>query len=1041
MKKGSLLFVRMILLTVLSFGVIDAFAQTRVISGSITDESNAPLVGANILIEGTSNGTIADFDGKYSLEIPQDASKIVVSFVGYLPQTLAIGTQSIINVTLEPDAEQLDEIVIVGYGTQEKVNVTGAVAQVDGETLSVPTPDAAGALQGRVAGVQINNGGTAPGDMPQIRVRGVTTLGSANQPLVVIDGIVSSYENFGMLANSDIESISVLKDGASASIYGARAAAGVILVTTKQGKVGKPKVTYEGYVGIQTMTRRPEYVDKNTWANIMNDASLVETGNPRYNSTQMGHIMNDTNPNEYGNTNWLDEVYRNTAAQQSHYINVSGGTEKTKYLASFGFLDQDGFLQTTDNYKRYNTKLNLSSKLSDKFTLRAQMAFTRQERQRPADLYRVQQAINTPSLNPATYTEGEYAGRWSTHHPARNNFFENPLIYLNTADRIQKQNTLQSFAALDYEITKGLKVTARTSMNYRNDENNQFTQNYEFLDWKGAVMSNPLVARGEEWWTNDLRIVNDIVVNYNVSLGKHKISALAGIAEEFYRYDEISTRRFDFVNNELRELAAGSQAGQLGTTTATDWTLQSYFGRLNYNFDGKYLLEGNLRADVSSRFKPGNRTGIFPSVSAGWRLAEESFFKDNVSENFIADAKIRASYGQLGNQAVFDDNYPWMPRIANADYPFYNEMNVGKAQTTMVVDDISWETTHTYNLGVDLDFFQGKLGASFDVFKKVTDDILLRLPVSSTSGLTAPVRNAGQLENQGWEIDLRYNNETKGGLRYSIGANVSSFQNTITDLKGAYSEFAPDFREGDAIGTIYGYKNLGIYTDQKQVDLDNAARNGDKDAIASGGIGQTRDVRLGDIRYADVNGDGQVNFEDMVNIGNTLAKLTYGINVDLGYKSWDFSMFWQGAGNIDGYAANLRYAGNGEVNIREEARDTYNEISNPTGTFPRISVNGNTQNEQVSDYWVQSAAYLRLKNIQVGYTLPAGATKAINVEKMRFYVSGQNVLTFTNFDSGLDPEMVAPMQTNGSFGGHETNARPSFYPTVSVYTVGLQATF
>ncbi|BDD01184.1 TonB-dependent receptor [Persicobacter psychrovividus] len=1007
------------------------YAQS-IISGKVSDPSGEGIPGVNIKVKNSTVGTITDFNGHYELGGVNKGNTIVYSFVGYTNKEVLIGSQTTVNVTLKTDVKELSEVVVVGYGTQEKVNVTGSVSQVGDEVLSaVPTPDAAGALQGRISGVQISSGSLMPGEMPTIRVRGVTTLGSANEPLVVIDGVPSSYENFGMLASSDIESISVLKDAASASIYGARAAAGVILVTTKKGTEGATKVSYEGYYGVQSMTRRPEYMDSYNWAVMNNRYSAYDGVRKIFTDEDLEKIKTQSDPYRFANTDWIKETYKSTTSQQSHYINMSGGTKDTKYFASVGYLDQDGFFRGLDNFKRYNAKLNVTTKLYNKFRVSGQMNFTRQERNSTEDMYRASQAFSTPGVVPARYEDGRYC----VHYPGTGGFFENSLYYMDNSFRTTKRNTLQSFVSAEYKPIDELTITAKSSLNYSNYERNSFTNGIDFIRYDGNIQSNPVVSRGDEAWNNSLRMVNDLVANYSKTIGKHTFGAMAGVAEEFYRYDQISARRSAFANNELRELAAGSQAGQIGTTTAFDWALQSVFGRVNYAYDGKYLFEANLRSDISSRFAPENRVGYFPSVSLGWRVSEEPFFKNNVPSSAISDLKLRASIGTLGNQNV-TGYYPYIPLIGGADYPFNNELALGKAQLAMTIPDITWETTTTYNAGMDIDFFDGKLGASLDVFRKVTDDILLQLPVSATAGMNNPFINAGQLVNNGWELDLRYNNQTDNGFKYGIGANVSQFKNELTELAGAYSEYSDKFRQGDAIGTIYGYRNAGLYRDQAEVDRDNAKRANHE--LNNGGVGQLNDVKLGDLKFEDINGDGIINYKDQVDIGNTLPKVTFGFNFDASYKNWDFSMFWQGVTDIEGYVGLSVYPGDGKTSLRDFMSDMYHPTANPNGAYPRMSVNGNSQNKNINDFWVQDASYLRLKNLQIGYSIPM---KKYGVSKARVYVSGQNLLTFTKFDKGFDPERVAMMNDDGSFGAGGSNVRASFYPTVSVYSVGLQLTF
>ncbi|ANQ51957.1 TonB-dependent receptor [Flammeovirga sp. MY04] len=1036
MRKGELLFIRLLFLTVFTFGAIDAFAQSRTITGTIHDENNEPLIGANILIEGTTNGTIADFDGKYHLEVPEGTNNIVVSFVGYLSQTIAIGTRSVIDVVLEADAEQLEEVIVVGYGTQEKVNVTGSVAQVDSEVLSaVPTPDAIGALQGRIAGVTVNPG-QGPGATPTIRVRGVTSMSGSNDPLIVIDGIPSTVENFATLANSDIETISVLKDAASASIYGARAAAGVILVTTKRGKTGEPTVTYDGYVAMQSMTTTPNYMNSLQYMEAVNRGFTAQGGNEFYTEQHFETVRNGGD-HLMGQFDWWDAVYRDNAPQQSHYVNVTGGTEKTKYLASVGYMDQQGFYQTENYFKRYNTRLNITTELSKRLKATAQMNFTRQEQQDTGDSWRATQALAMVPLNPIYNQDGTY----NITRPVDNTRFENTLAHMKLSDYIRKVNQLQSFLSLDYEIAKNLTVTGRTSMNFRSFEQNHFQQGYQFVHSHNNAVGLNLQSAAAEDWNNSMRVVNDLVMNYHVDFGKHHIGALVGIAEEFFRYDRLYGRRVNFANNQLRKIIAGGQAGQIAESNAYDWALQSQFARINYDYDKKYLLEVNVRRDVSSRFHKDNRAGVFPSVSVGWRIAEEDFFKDNVSENFISDIKFRGSVGSLGNQninnsAVSNLYYPYMGVISAADYPYNNELVMGKAQNEMPVPGLKWETTVTYNAGIDIDFLDGKLGTSFDYFKKITSDMLLPLPMSAVGGLGNPWENAATLENTGWEFDIRYSNTTKSGFTYGIGANISHFTNVLTDLAGGFSEYSNQFREGDPIGTIYGYRTKGIYRDQAHVDADNAKL---ADASLKNGVAQTRNVMLGDLIYEDINGDGIINHEDMVAIGNTLPKYQFGITFDFAYKNFDLSMFWQGAADIDGYVGYNVFAGNKDSNLRDFYTDAYHPDLNPNGAYPRFSPDENSQNHEVNDFWVQSASYLRLKNLQIGYSLPKTVTDQMKIGKARVYLSGQNLLTITNFDEGFDPEMVAPMNQDGSF--QVGDVRPSFMPTVRVVSAGLQVTF
>ncbi len=983
------------------------------ITGTVTDDKGLGLPGATVIVKGTNKAVMTNNDGKFTIDVEPN-EVLVFSFTGFTTKELTYTGGTSLTVQLTENAALLESVVVVGYGTQKKVNLTGSVATVGAKQLEDrPVTNVSNALQGTMAGVTVTTSNGQPGnDGGTIRIRGIGTLGSTS-PMILVDGIISSMDNINP---NDIDNISVLKDAASASIYGSRASNGVILITTKKGKAGQSQITYNAYVGKQSTTNLPDYLPSWDAAILLNQALTNEGKTLRYTDDEIQKFRDGSDPYNYPNTDWLDLLYQGSGLQQNHYLGFTGGTDKTQYMVSLGYFDQKGLVENT-NSNKYTARINLNSQATKKISLNASFGFTKSTTNEPVNPYTgdfsqiIRQINRIAPMVPYKYANGNY-GYTSDG---------SPMAWLEGGSFNNKQyyNLLGNFGA-DWHIIDGLHFKPTIGYRLNINQNKKFIKDQQYYD---RVTGLPSFYQGPNSLTDHNDILSAVTVQgllqYDKTFGKHTFSALAGYSQESTPYNELEAYRKNFLNNSLSELNAGPVDGQTNSGYAYEIGLQSYFGRINYSYDNKYLFEANLRYDATSRFSPETRWGAFPSLSAGWRISEEDFFKP--LKNTVNELKLRGSWGKLGNQSGIA-NYPYISTISTGqDYIFGGTSPViapGIAVVNGANPNIKWETATTSGIGLDAGFLNNRFTLSADYFVKNTDDILLAIPVAETAGVNPPVQNAGSVQNKGWEFNLGYNDK-KGEFSYSININAALITNKITDLH----ETGPiisggTFRDvGYPIDGFYGYIAEGIFQTQAEVDTH---------AKQSGGT-----IGPGDLKYKDLNGDGIINGSDRTYLGSNFPKATFGLNLSGSWKGIDLTIFLQGAANVKNYVQGIMLGQVGATVGKPTSAmlDAWTP-QNTGASFPRLwsTYTQNDPSRVTSSYWVRDASYLRLKNLQVGYTIPAKYTNKVGLSRARIYYSGQNLFTATSFYKWVDPE--APRGDSGYT-----------YPQVMVNSIGINVTF
>ncbi|MEQ8553076.1 MAG: TonB-dependent receptor [Cyclobacteriaceae bacterium] len=979
--------------------------EQQSVSGTISDENGEALPGATIQEKGTSNGTITDVQGKFLLDVPQDAT-LTVSFVGYQTQEILVNGRSVIDVQMSVDSEQLEEIVVVGYGTQQKKEVTASIKQLGGDELaSQPSVQTSAALMGKISGVQVIQNSGKPGEnQGTIRIRGIGTLGNSN-PLVLIDGVQGDLDN---IPSTDIESITVLKDASAAAVYGSRAANGVILVTTKRGTQEHMQVNYTGFIGFQKPTRQPKYVNGGEFMRLENLAISNMGGSPVWTDAyiQEWEANYQLDPDNYPNTDWVNEVFSEPGFQQNQNLSVSGGSDNIKFLGSLNYNNELGNVKNF-GFKRYTVRLNTDVSASEKFKISFDVNLQRRDREEATDERDiVQEAYRIPPVFVAQYSDGSWGPGWNG---------TNPVAAINDGGFLMEEQS-EVFARMfaSYEIVKDVELNFMYSPRFRSVLYKDMQRQYEYsYSMGGSTLLNPAInflnQRYQRSFTNNLNFTARI----QKTIQDHTFSVLGGYEFIDFRDDRFSAFRDNFTLQDYQQLDAGSQANQQNSGGASEWALQSLFGRVNYNFKSKYLIEANLRYDGSSRFTEANRWGIFPSVSAGWVISEEQFL---ASSELITSLKIRASWGQLGNQQI--GTYPYSSVVDLGEtYLIQDSPATGAAQLNLANPNISWEKTETSGVGLDLALFDDRLNFTFDYFNRKTSDILLELPIPYIIGLNPPFQNAGNVINTGWEFEIGYRNNIGNDFFYGISGNLSDVKNEVTNLKGAGPFISGNsiITEGYPIGSIYGLQSDGLF--QSQSEIDNHAQ-------------QTGQIAPGDIRYVDQNDDGVINADDRVVIGDPFPSMNYGINLDFRYKNFDLGIFFQGIGNRDVRLTNFAVrAFYNAGKIAEWQAEDYWSPENPDASYPRLTQGDNHNNFETSDYWVYDASYLRLRNIQVGYSFPKTLIERLSIEKARVFFLGHNL--FTLFDDL--PEGVDPNVPNGTGG--------AYYTATKLMSLGLEISF
>ena len=971
-------------------------ALRQQVKGKVLDEKGEPIIGATVTEEGTSNGTITDYDGMFTLEASKDGI-LTISYIGYKSQQVSIAGKDMVAVTLKEDMEQLDEVVVVGYGSQKKVNLTGAVSTVNAKMLENRTgSDPYNMLTGQIPGVTIvQNSGQPGADMGNLRVRGIGTLGNADA-MVIIDGVESSVNNVNP---NDIATISVLKDAAASSIYGVRAANGVILITTKRGTVGKPIISYSGYVGWQDACRLPKYLDSYNYALLLNEAYRNDGASVPYSSENLETIKNGSDPDHFANSNQVDAVLSEQGIFHNHHLSVVGGKEEIKYSLAAGFYKKDGLMPNM-SYNRFNLRSNIDSKINDRLDVQLNISASRDDRKSPAthkvydpdtDLWNIMyHAFRESPLTPIRFQNGNY-GLYLNEH--------NSVAEANLSGESHIYNTyFQGNAGFTYKIIKGLTLKGNAAATFNLQD---IYVDQKRMDFYSAESTEPIKSTRSMVSNQDkksLEINLQAYLDYNRTFGKHTIKGLLGYSQIRNEYRLLKASRKDLpTNNSLGEIDAGDITTQETGGNSVAYALRSVFGRVNYGFDDRYLLEANLRYDGSSRFPKNNRFGLFPSFSFGWRISEEDFFK----ADFVDNLKLRASWGQLGNQEI-DDYLFYNTYSFGYDYSFGNTLFSGiSINDVMANTAITWEKTDQMDVGVDADFWGGKLSLTGDFFLKNTHAILLKLPIPDLVGVSAPMQNAGKVRNIGFELALTHRNQVNR-FRYSTSFNFSYVKNEIIDLNGGDTAGRS---VGDPVDNIYGYVCEGIFKSQEEID------NSPK---------QVWGAVPGDLKYADINNDGVVNQNDRKSLGSTFPKINFGLRVNCEYRNFDLTMLLQGAGMVKGVTAGeISQAFMNGGKVTEEWLDRWTP-ENVNASYPRLTLSGSSRNYMTSSFWVQNASYLKMRNLQIGYTIPKNILSHLGVSNLRLYCSIDNLFTISKF-KGLDPEMVTtqtmyPLTRNYSFG-------------------------
>ncbi|EHQ28728.1 TonB-dependent receptor plug [Mucilaginibacter paludis DSM 18603] len=975
-------------------------AQAVAITGKVTDEHGQALPGVVVKLKGTNIAVSTNEQGVYIINIPDNQGVLVFSFIGYTNREVPVNGQKVINIQLQQESKDLSEVVVVGYGTQKKVNLTGSVSSVSASQLEDrPITQASQALAGLAAGVQVSQNSGRPGnDGAGITIRGIGSFGAGRDALVLIDGLAGSLND---IDPDNIKSISILKDAASASIYGTRAANGVILVETKRGQNGKVQISYNNYVGWQKATSLPDFVDSWEYAQLTGATADV-----------VAKYKSGTDPDNYPNVSHLKNLLNSGSGfQTDHNVSLAGGDQKSSYMLSLGYLNQNGIVAKND-YEKYNFLLNVDSKIKDNLTLKVNIngysSNTKEPRQSSGDMQSmIGYAVREPNTFAGLKSDGTY-GHQDSYSP------EGWLASPSFNDTRNKY--FMGGLELSWEIVKGLTLSGKGGYKYYDLTNTNYVADVQF-DANTYIGPNSLTIYKGDGALTTLQSL----LQYTKTIQKHTFTALAGYSQEANRDNWIQASRDNFPSNLLYELNAGAATNMQSSGSASEWALRSYFGRVNYDFAGKYLFEANARYDGSSRFPENNRWGFFPSVSAGWRVSEESFIKDNF--NWIDNLKLRASWGELGNQNI--SNYPYQNAISlGQNYTFGGSLVSGAAVTTLSNINIKWETTKVTDIGLDLDVFKGKLSMTLDYFDKTTSDILYNVPVSSVLGLTPSEVNAGAMKNTGFEVMLKYNTAI-GNFHIGASPNFSYVNSRVTKIAGnIQQDISAGLFVGQSLNPIYGYVADGIFKDAADV-----ASYATQPIAGQPGV----------IRFKDISGpngvpDGVVNSYDRTVIGNTTPKFAYGLTLTASYKGFDFTALLQGLGGytkqMGSYQA-FAYYNSGNIQ-RWQADNAWTTANpNPNALYPAITgLSQGSENVQTSTFWNRNATYLRLKNLQLGYSFSDKVVKRLHIGRLRVFAGGQNLFSWNHFYKGWDPEMY-----------QATGDSPNFYPITSVYTFGANVKF
>ena len=1003
------------------------------ISGKVTDSSGAPLPGASVVVKGTTTGVITDNDGKFSFSLPQDAKVLVFSFVGMKTLEVALGNQTTINIKLTEETIGLDEVVAIGYGTQKKINLTGSVATVStGDMQKRTVINTITSLEGKVAGLKINQGNGTPGrEGVTFQIRGASSWGTDSTPLVLIDGVVGALDRLNAF---DIESVSVLKDAASSSIYGARAANGVILVTTKQGKSGKPMVTYNMTVGSSSATDTPDQIwNSQQFMTLFNKA--VSRGTIAASAYPQSVIDLYSNPsrdkNAYPDFNWQNAVWRNALMQQ-HNVSISGGTENVKYNISGGFLDEDGTLRMF-GYKRYNGLANVTATVNKYITVGTNISYDYSKSSSPdysSESVILQIMTQSPMVKPFINDgSGHYTDRVIPTGLGGTNNNRNPFWIGNeTYNYVYDwRANIQGWVDVNFMDRKDMKL--KWSNKYAFSYGDQFQQmyhnaadHYYYLKEKDYKVggADAYIQSGENFGPAELTNTNNTTrnqlgtyystLNFNWTTGQHDVAVMAGYSQESQNSRYLNGNRIIFPIKAMYEIDGMGATGQNVNGGSSEWAFRSLFTRGTYAYKNKYLLEGNVRYDGTSRIIAATRWGFFPSASAAWRVGEERFIKENLT--WISILKIRFSYGLLGNANI--GNYPYQDVYNTTSYGFNGKLDQAVIQAALKNKELAWEKTKVTNLGLDFNIKNSIFYGTIDVYNKYTTGILAGASMPNSTGMSAPTINYGEFKNYGIELELGHSNKI-GEFSYDVHGVMSINQNKVMKYPApAYGQRIIEM--GGPYNDYYLYECIGLFKSQAELD-----------AVVTPGS-----PKIGDIKFKDQNGDGKITGADRVRVKGAYPKFIYSFGLNLSWRNFDLSSFFQGVAGqkylISGWGWDP-FTQNSSPNPM--FLDAYDPITNPNSNIPAIYASGYAPmtggTAAGSTYRLQNASYLRLKNLQIGYNVKAALLQKWSIASLRIFVGGDNLITWTPYFDG-DPERAGD--------GNWVN-----YPQSKTLTAGINVKF
>ncbi len=1019
MRKNICQQVLILLICVLS--VTSSFAQERILTGKISDERGAPASGASIKVKETNAATISDANGNFRIAVGANGKTLVISFVGMQTQEIAIADQTSLSITLLPQSSVLSDVVVVGYGSVRKKDLTGAVGSVKGDQLTqVATPDAVQAIQGRVAGVQVITNSGEPGSGATIRIRGIGSI-NGSSPIYVVDGYQTGDISF--LAPADIESIDILKDASATAIYGSRGANGVIVVTTKKGKRGPVKFTFDTYVANQKAWRTMPMVNATQYANLVLQG-YENDGTPLNPNSMLFTRLDFVRQNNYVGTNWQDEVMQ-SGFMQNHSLTLSGGNDLNRFRISGTYFTQDGIVKNSA-MKKYFINFNNDLTLSKWLTAGVSGAFTHFEKNYyNGDYY---SGVLTTALiaDPITPAWNKITNNWGR---ADISYQNNPA---RSVDELKNNkawgNYIVANAWAEAKLMKGLTFKSQVGTSFNVGHNKSYSPRF-FIAVDEARDRSSLWERRSEWnsmlWSNYL--------NYNRSFGDHSIGLMAGAEMQKGRYNDMSATAYDVpADKDLMFLSSSQSTEYQVNSSQSETALQSYFGRANYSYAGRYMLTGTIRYDGSSKFLGDNRWGVFPSFAGAWVVSEESFMKNVKAVSLL---KLRGGWGRVGNEQSAGAYDYTTSVFGNNIYVFNDQLVQGFAPGSLANPELRWEVNQQSNFGLDIALLNNRLTFSADYFDRKTQDMIVSVPIPGYVGAGAPRVNAGSMRNYGYEFTAAYNGGNQ--FRYNIGANLTLVNNELTSLGGG----AP--QDGGSSGKLgnttrvevgmpfpyfYGLKTDGIFNNQAELDA-----HTDKNGAAI-----QPNAKLGDVKFIDMNEDGKIDDLDRVNLGSPYARFQYGFNADLSYKGFDLRLFIQGVqGNklvnaMHWSTRNGSNAGGGWGNFEEVRLNAWTPAT-PDNNEPRMTATDPNNNMRFSDRYLQDGSYLRLKNIQIGYTIPGKSLERFKISNLRIYVAADNLFTITKYE-GFDPEI-------GGLGGYSFGLDVGTYPQPRTLRAGLLLNF